>query len=308
MKSVSIVSSSRKGATSMVKSAFAVLLLSVALHPWPMLAQDRDAIPSVAEGLPQGSTQARITGAIDESSLVTLRGNTHPLAQLRFDQGPAPLSMPANRLLLVLARSTQQEAALQTYLQSVQDANSPNYHKFLIPEEFGKSFGVGDSDLQSIQTWLTGHGFTVNKVSKGRMAIEFSGTVGQVEEAFHTSIHSYLVNGEQQWANAADPQIPNALAPIVAGVASLNSFKPKAQYIRGPSGVYDAQKHTISPTYTIGNTTSGYYIFLGPADAATIYNTPTSLNPNLSGTAYTGSGVTIGIAGDSNIDVTQHAN
>src|SRR5579863_667153 len=61
----------------------------------------------------------RITQAIDESSLVTLHGNTHPLARPKFDRGPAPSSMPASRLLLVLTRSTQQEAELQTYLQSV---------------------------------------------------------------------------------------------------------------------------------------------------------------------------------------------
>lgn len=261
-----------------------------------------------AQALPHLSSPQRVAGPIDESSLVTLSGNTHPLAQAGLDHGPAPVSMPASRLLLVLTRSTQQEADLQTYLQSVQDANSPNYRKFISPDEFGQRFGVGDSDLQAIQAWLTGHGFTVSKVSKGRMAIEFSGTVGQVESAFHTSLHSYVIDGVQNWANATDPQIPSALAPVVAGLATLNSFKPKAQYIRGPSGVYDAQKHTITPTYTTGNPANGYYIYLGPADAATIYDTPTTLNANLSGSAYDGTGVTIGIAGDSNIDVTQNAN
>jgi polyisoprenoid-binding protein YceI len=250
----------------------------------------------------------RIIQAIDESSLVTLRGNTHPLAQPKFDQGPAPSSMPANRLLLVLTRSTQQEAELQTYLQSVQDVNSPSYRKFITPDEFGQRFGVGEADIQAIQTWLTGHGLTVTKVSKGRTAIEFSGTVGQVESAFHTTVHSYLIGGVQHWANATDPQIPTALAPVVAGLASLNSFKPKAHFIRGPSGHYDAQTHTMTPDYTIGDATNGYYIYLGPADAATIYDTPTSLNATPPSTTYTGAGVTIGIAGDSNIDITQNAN
>jgi hypothetical protein len=292
----------------MVKSAFMVLALSFVLHPLPTPAQNNDAVPAAALGLPQASSQPRITAAIDESSLTTLRGNTHPLAQAKYDRGPAPGSMPASRLILVLARSTRQEADLQTYLESVQDANSPNYHRFLSPEQFGSSFGVGDADLQSIQGWLAGHGFAVNRVSKGRMAIEFSGTVGQVESAFHASLRSYAVNGEQFWANAADPQIPSALAPVVAGIASLNSFKPRAQYIRGPSAVVDSQKHTVTPAYTFGNTQNGYNIFLGPADAATIYNTPTSLNASLSGTAYSGAGATIGIAGVSNIDLTQNAN
>lgn len=229
-----------------------------------------------AQELQQSSASARIAGLIDDSSTVSLRGNTHPQAQPRFDRGPAPLTMPAERLMLVLSRSAQQQASLETYLQSVQDANSPDYHRFVSPEEFGRRFGVGASDLEAIVGWLTGHGFSVSAVAEGRMAIEFSGTVGQVQSAFHTSLHSYVVNGEQHWANATDPQIPSALAPVVAGVASLHSFKPIAQSILGPTGSYDAQKRTITPTYTIGDATKGYYIFLGPADAATIYNTPTT--------------------------------
>jgi hypothetical protein len=265
-------------------------------------------LPSVAQDLARYSGQPRIAAVIDESTLQTLHGNTHPLAKPKFDQGSAPISMSASRLVLVLSRSKQQEAELHTWLQSIQDASSPQYRHFLSPEEFGKRFGVGDTDLHSIQDWLTGHGFAVSKVSMGRMAIEFSGSVGQIQSTFHTSIHSYLVHGEQHWANASDPQIPSALAPVVAGLAALNNFKPRAQFVRGPSGVYNAQTRTIIPSYTVGSAYNGYYIFLGPQDAATVYNTPTALNANLSGAAYDGTGVTIGIAGDSNIDLTQNAN
>ncbi len=252
--------------------------------------------------------QQRIVESIDDSQRVTLKGNTLPVAQVRFDQGAAPTSMPAGRLILILRRSAQQEADLQTYLQDVQNPASANYHKFLTPDAFGQCFGVGDADLAQVQAWLESHGLQVKKTAKSRMAIELTGSVGQVEAAFHTAVHSYMVAGQQFWANASDPQIPEALAPVVAGFASLNSIRPKPQVIRGPSGVYNAKTHTITPTYTIGNTTNGYYIFLGSADAATIYDTPTALNPHLSGTALDGTGVTIGIAGDSNIDLTQNAN
>jgi hypothetical protein len=252
--------------------------------------------------------QTRILQAIDESQRVTLYGNTHPLAMEKYDRGPAPVSMPASRLLLVLRRSAQQEAVLNTYLQSLQDPASPNFGKWLTPEEFGTRFGVSDADLAKVQGWLQGQGFTINKVAKGRMAIEFSGTVGQVQTAFATSIHSYVVNGEQHWANTTNPQIPAALEPVVAGLAALNNFVPKSQVIKGPMGSYNPATERIEPEYTVGNSTSGYYLYVFPADAATIYDTPTSLNANFSGTQYDGTGVTIGIAGDSNIDVTQNAN
>jgi hypothetical protein len=262
------------------------------------IAQDQQLAP----------TAARITQKIDQSSLVTLRGNTPPLAQPQFDVGPAPGSKVASRLVLVLTRSAVQEASLQTWLDSVQDANSPNYQHWLSPDEFGKRFGVSDADLATVEAWLQSNGLTVNKVSPGRMSIEFSGTTAQLETVFHTSVHSFLIRGVNHWANVSDPQIPSALSPVVAGVAKLNDFNPKSDAIRAPGGAYNPETKRIQPNYTLGNATNGYTIYLGPADAATIYDTPTALNANHSGTVYDGTGVTIGIAGDSNIDITQDAN
>lgn len=266
---------------------------------------------SIAAGAQQqqvASPAARITQKIDETSLTPLRGNTSPLALAKNDLGPALGSKAASRLILVLTRSAAQEASLKTWLSSVQDANSSNFHQWLTPEEFGRRFGVSAGDLATVQAWLQSHGFTVNKVSPGRMYLEFSGSTAQIETAFHTSIHSYLVNGGSHWSNTSDPQIPTALAPVVAGVAKLNDFNPRSSAIRGPSGIYNEATHRIEPSYTLGDATNGYTLFVGPADAATIYDTPTTYNPNHGSTLYDGTGVTIGIAGDSNIDVTQNAN
>ncbi len=264
---------------------------------------------ALAQTQPQftAGTPARITQPVRDSSLQPLRGNTHPLALPQYDVGRAPGSMAAKRMILVLQRSAQQEATLRTWLDSVQNASSPDFRRWMTPEEFGARFGVSDVDLTTVESWLQGQGFSIDKVAKSRMAIEFSGTTAQVEAAFHTAIHSYVIQGVQHWANASDPQIPAALSPVVAGLAQLNSFEPTSNAIRGPGGVYDAKTGAIQPAYTIGSASQGYYIFVVPGDAATIYNIPTTLNPALSGTAYDGSGVTIGIAGDSNIDIAQNA-
>ena len=40
------------------------------------------------------------------------------------------------------------------------DPNSPNFHKWLTPQEFGQKFGPAESDLQAIKNWLTSEGFT----------------------------------------------------------------------------------------------------------------------------------------------------
>src|ERR1019366_6042006 len=167
----------------------------------------------------------RIVQPVNEGARVTLRGNTHPLAQAQFDRGAAPADLPMERILLVLKRSPTQESALQKLLDDQQDRNSSRYHQWLDPDMFGQQFGPHDRDIQAVTTWLQSYGFRIGRVSRGRTVIEFSGTASQVQQAFLTEIRKYAVNGEEHWANASDPQIPEALAPAVAGVNSLHHFQ-----------------------------------------------------------------------------------
>ena len=63
-------------------------------------------------------------------------------------------------------------------------------------------------------------------MGKGRVYIQFTGTVGDVEKV-RWEIHHYLAEGKIHLANDRDPQIPAALSPVVTGVASLHDFFPK---------------------------------------------------------------------------------
>jgi subtilase family serine protease len=231
---------------------------------------------------------------VDESALTVLKGNIYPLATAKFDRGAAPDSLPMERMLLVLKRSPQQESALQALLDGQQDKSSPNYHKWLTPEAFGKQFGISDQDLQAVTGWLTTHGFQVTQVSKGRSVVEFRGIAAQVREAFHTSIHQYSVNGELHWANASDPQIPNALTPVVAGVWSLHNFEKKPDLVRSKE-TFHLVKH---PGFPPEATNSSGQHALGPVDYATIYN----IQPVYTAGNF-GEGVTIAVVGRTDIDL-----
>src|SRR5271170_8296672 len=141
-----------------------------------------------------------ITQPIDEGNLVVLRGNTHPLARSKYDQGAAPGSLAMDRMMLVLKTTPAQGAALETLLAQQQDRSSPNYHKWLTPQEFGAQFGASDADIQKITSWLQSQGFQVENVANGRNVIQFSGNAALVQAAFHTTIHKYAVNGKENWA------------------------------------------------------------------------------------------------------------
>jgi subtilase family serine protease len=130
------------------------------------------------------------------------------------------------RMLLHLTSSAEQTAAIEQLLADQQDPASPRYHAWLTPEQFGEQFGAAQEDIDAITGWLESRGFQVTEVAAGRRSIEFSGTAEQVENAFHTQIHRYQWNGIEHVANASDISIPAALAPVVAGVASLHNFAP----------------------------------------------------------------------------------
>jgi hypothetical protein len=265
-------------------------LFSMTLLCPPVLGQEAAAV---------AAPQPLITQAIDESQLTVLKGNTHPLARPQYDLGAAPATLPMERMLLVLKRSPEQELALTKLLDNQQDKQSPNYHQWLTPEQFGKTFGPTDYDMQVIVGWLQSHGFQVG-TTKGRTMLEFSGSASQVQEAFHTTIHKYLVNGERHWANASDPQIPAALAPAVAGVWTLHNFLKKPQYI------LSKEKGTIIPGKPPQLNISGGGHALVPGDYAVIYN----INP-VYASNINGNGITIGVIGRSEIllsDFTDYLN
>ncbi|HEY6448593.1 MAG TPA: protease pro-enzyme activation domain-containing protein [Acidobacteriaceae bacterium] len=260
----------------------------------PLVAQ------STAGNLPYPGN--RIVAPINENVVVALPGNVHPMTRVAVDRGAAPGDTPTGSITLVLARSQAQQQALTQYLQELQNPASANFHKWLTPAQYGARFGVSDSDLQTVESWLQSHGFRIEKVAQARNAIQFSGTFAQVHSAFHTTIHTYTVRGQNHLANATDPAIPAALAPVVAAVGPLNDFRPHSNLIPGPRGTWDATHHTIVPQFTFQNDGLSM-LYVDPADAATIYDTPNKkLNANFAGTtAYDGTGVIIGVAGDSDI-------
>jgi subtilase family serine protease len=220
---------------------------------------------------------ALIREKVDENKLVRLSGNTRSEAIAENDLGTVSDAFSMDHMMLQLRRSPQQEQAVAQFITDLHDPKSPNFHKWLTASEFGKNYGVAESDVQTITRWLESHGFVVNSVYPNGMVIDFSGDAGQVRRAFHTSIHNLDVGGVHHYANFGDPQIPEALASVVAGVVSMHDFRP----------------HKMSrPKYSVGQNQQAVV----PADLATIYN----MNP-LFASGITGTGQTIVVVEDTNL-------
>jgi len=241
-----------------------------------------------ALGMAQNPVRPLITSSIDEESRVTLHGNTRSEANAVNDRGRLSDATRVDHMFLLLQRAPEREQALETMIDQLHDRNSANFHKWLTPEQIGANYGVGRADIVVVQRWLESHGFTVGYVYPNNMMLDFSGTAGQVREAFRTEIHTLSVNGETHIANMSDPQIPAALAPVVRGIVSLSNFKPNKMAKRvvpnanpkftfGPSCGFLTGLRDASPNCEA----------LMPADLQTIYNITPALNAGVTGKGQT---------------------
>ncbi|HEV3193300.1 MAG TPA: S53 family peptidase, partial [Polyangiaceae bacterium] len=250
---------------------------------------------------PPSGPATSVPRKIDETQLVALRGNMHPLAIAVNDFGPADDALPLEHLQLVLKRSPEREAALDGLLDQLHDPKSPSFHRWLTPQEFADSYGVPDEDVTAVTAWLQARGLRVDNVASSRMFIEFSGSAGAVSKTFHTPIHKLSIEGALHFANMSEPQIPAALSDVVVGVHALHDFKPQPMHKDigpvkrdGKSGRWGFVG--TKPTFTIPDGSNGTYYGVTPGDFATIYN----LNPLFSG-GTRGAGQTIAVIEDTNI-------
>jgi len=244
-------------------------------------------------------TQALLTiGAattIAGQSLHSIHGNVHPDAAQPSDRGAVSPEMRLDYMSLMLASTSAQRADLDNLLVQQQNPESPLYRQWLTPEQFADRFGASPNDIARVTDWLQSSGFTVIGPARGRDFVAFSGTAGQVERAFHTSIHRYEVRGEKHYANASEPSVPAEFADLIAGIRGLHDFRPKSFRKAGLPPV------KLKP----GVTKPDYYNqlypgtnLLAPDDLATIYDVNGFYKAGIDGT-----GQTMVIAGASAIDL-----
>ena len=225
----------------------------------------------------------RVPQTIDDANSWRMRGNVPPRARAEFDRGKMPGAFKLEGMKLVFQLTAAQQNSLDSLLRQQLDRSLANFHQWLTPEEYAARFGLSQADVSRIADWLRRQGFSDIIPARSRTAISLSGTAEQVESAFHTAIHQYLVRGEMHYANAAEPLLPGALRGVVAAISGLNDFRPRARAIA----------RSVQPHFT--SDLSGNH-YLAPDDFATIYDVQ-----GLYASGINGSGQAIAIVGQSDL-------
>jgi subtilase family serine protease len=189
--------------------------------------------------------------------------------------------LPPNQTLRFdIVLPLRDRAGLQNFLQELYDSSSPSYHQFLKPQEFTARFGPSQEDWDALVAFAKASGFQVVGGTRDSRDLWLTGTVANIEKAFHVSLGVYqdLTESRQFFAVDREPTVDLPF-PLWHITGLDNDSKPHPLYVKKSDY---AQAHGINPE-TISNATTGSgpsSSFLGSDMRAAYYG----------GTALTGSG------------------
>jgi subtilase family serine protease len=195
--------------------------------------------------------------------------------------------LPATQTLrfdIVLPLSDR--AGLQSFVQEVQDPTSPSYHRFLTPEEFTARFGASQENWDALVAFARASGFEIISGDLEGRDLRLSGSVANIERAFHVTMGLYKDITENRTFFAVDREPTVDLPFQLWHISGLdNDSRPHPMYVKKSDY---AKAHGIDPDKVVSHATTGSgpsASFLGSDMRAAYYG----------GTALTGSGQTIGL-------------
>lgn len=205
---------------------------------------------------------------------VRVSGNLLPsLGQL--SSRPAPSAQKLTVGVALAHPHAVQERALATALTT---PGSPDYGKFLTLQQAVARFGVPQARTRHVVASLNHAGLTVTTPDSMGDYVSATGTVAQVERAFHITERSYVTSsGLRFLANTTAPMV--AAADHVTTVVGLNTL----QHYTLPTGHSRIAQDTCLQGTCTGNTT--------PQDLWSVYDQPTK---------RTGQGVSMAVIGEGN--------
>ena len=144
---------------------------------------------------------------------------------------------PEQTLQLTLVLPLRNQAALTALLGRLYDPSSPDYRHFLSVAEFTEQFGPTSSDYQAVADFAQANGFTVTGTPANRLIVPISGSVEQINAAFHVSMNVYRHPTEDRTFFSPDREPSLNLSVAVKHIAGLNNFSiPHPTVIKATDG------------------------------------------------------------------------
>ena len=132
---------------------------------------------------------------------------------------------PHQKLRLAIFVAPRDLAGQEKLIAEQQDKKSPNFHKWLTPEEWSARFGPRAEDEQAVVDWAKSAGLTITNRFANRMIVDVEAESGTIETALNVTMNHYKVGDEVDFSNDRDPVIPARLSGIIGGIFGLTSIE-----------------------------------------------------------------------------------
>src|SRR5579859_4053461 len=120
----------------------------------------------------------------------SLPGNVPAIIKELHLEPVGRLSADTN-LNLAIGLPLRNRAALSNLLEQIYDPASTNFHHYLNPEQFAQQFGPTESDYWAVTEFARTNGLTVTQTYSNRSLLDVTGSVANIEKAFHIKLFVY---------------------------------------------------------------------------------------------------------------------
>jgi hypothetical protein len=149
----------------------------------------------------------------------------HVHSEVTNGQAPLVGSLPpGQRMNLSIVLPLRNQADLTSLLQRLYDPTSPDFRRFLTVDDFTQRFGPTARDYQAAVAFARANGFTITANPANRLVVPMSGTVDQINSAFHIRMNVYRHPTENRTFYSPDREPSLNLSVSVAHIAGLNNF------------------------------------------------------------------------------------
>lgn len=195
-----------------------------------------------------------------------------------------------------LALTQTHQRALTSFIASLSNTASPNFHHYLTPSQYASAYGATAKTVSTVSSYLESYGLKVGALSKGHNILRVTGTSSTISRAFDAPVETIrLSDGSLHAHFTAAASLPHALAKDVTAVAGLSTVQPATTSTSTP---HAATAPTTCPsagssTGTTPNSVGGYTV----QQQAQLYGLSTAW-----AAGDTGVGQTIGVYELANFD------
>ncbi len=136
--------------------------------------------------------------------------------------------LPTNEIKPLTFNLVYNDAAMERDVAQIYTPGSPTYRQYLTPDQIVQRYTLSDAQLQTVQDWLTQHGFTIESIDPLRMGIKVQATVGTIEHALNVQLQQYTISlfGSSYtfFVQQNDPVITGPVAAYIQSVVGLDNF------------------------------------------------------------------------------------